>query len=452
MTDDRRLNDDPGPAAAPHPRRTDSPAPLLIQNASLILTMEPSIGDGVLGALSQTDVVIQNGMIRDIGGDLPCPDGAEVIDATDKIVLPGFVDIHTHLWQSAIRGGAADRSLGGWLDTCARPTLPKIGPADMYRFVRLSSLDTVQTGVTTVVDWVHEIGMDATGEYIRALDDSGLRYVYAALQGDGATGLLPTIKKEIIDRRPHASLMVAAHVSMANLDHAERQWAMAQELGAMLTCHTLEQDFQREGDPIRAFELIGALGPRLLLNHAIHLTDDEVSLVAERDVRAAYCPNSNMRLGSGIMRLPELRAKGTKVGLGLDGGTNDTADFFSLMKSAVGLQRVRAQSCDVYPSISEVLRLATLGGAEAIGMDEEIGSLKVGKRADIILVDPAALNFAPQFDWIGQIVLNGRPSNVDTVIVGGRLLKRHGRLLGVDESHVVREAEAAARRTRSAGR
>lgn len=187
------------------------------------------------------------------------------------------------------------------------------------------------------------------------------------------------------------------------------------------------------------------------MNHAIHLTDAEIAALAEHDVRLAHCPLSNMRLASGIMRLSDLGRRGVKVGLGLDGGTNDTSDFHALMKTAIGLQRVRTTEAAVFPQVPDVLRMATLGGAEALGLSDRVGSLTPGKRADLLVIDPAALNFAPRFDWIGQIVFNGRPENIDAVFVDGRALKLGGRLVDVDTARVVREAEAAATCLRAAG-
>ncbi|WP_251060881.1 amidohydrolase family protein [Streptomyces sp. ISL-100] len=157
-----------------------------------------------------------------------------------------------------------------------------------------------------------------------------------------------------------------------------------------------------------------------------------------------------MRLASGIMRLPDFRRRGIKVGLGLDGGTNDTSDFHALMKTAIGLQRARSKDAGVFPQVHDVLRMATLGGAEAIGVADRVGSLTPGKRADVVVMNPAALNFAPRFDWLSQIVFNGQPENVQAVFVDGRPLKLDGRLVDVDTDRVVREAEAAATRLRNA--
>ncbi|QGV82266.1 amidohydrolase family protein [Streptomyces ficellus] len=440
------------PAAGRGPRPADGPerpAPTLLRGAELLLTMDPEVGEGPLGILRHADLLLRHGRIAAVGRRLPARPGDRVLDVGGRIVLPGFVDIHNHLWQSSIRGGCGDRDLYGWLASCNGPTLARIDAPDMYHFVRLAALDALQAGVTTVVDWVHPIPYDTSERYVRALDASGLRFVYAMMETDGGAGLVTRVKKELLDPLPLASAQVATHAGMATVSRLRRCGELARDLGVMLNSHVLEHHSDRGDDPVRALRLAGAFGPGLLMNHAIHLTDDEIAMAAEHDVRVAHCPLSNMRLASGIIRLPALHERGVKVGLGHDGGTNDTSDMFGVMKAAVGLQRALHRDAGVHPTIPAVLRMATLGGAECVGMADRIGSLTPGKRADVVVLDPSTLNFAPRFDWVGQIVLNGQPPNVSHVFVDGRMLKSRGELLGVDTDSVIREAERAAARVRN---
>ncbi|MEV5981562.1 amidohydrolase family protein [Streptomyces sp. NPDC052114] len=441
-----------GAAAAPRPEPADAHTPTtLLRGAELVLTMDPALGEGDLGTLERADVLMRDGRIAAVGRRLTAPVGARVVDVSGMLVLPGFVDLHNHLWQSSIRGGCATQDLYGWLADCNRTTLPKIGPEDMYRFVRLAALDALQAGVTTVVDWVHPIPFDTSESYVRALDRTGLRFVYAMTQNAGDLDLIPRVKKELLDPLPLASAQVSVHAGMPELDLLRRSREIARDLGLMLNSHVLENRGDREREPIRSLRAADALGPDLLMNHAIHLTDAEIAEIAEADVRVAHCPLSNMRLASGIIRLPELRRHGVKAGLGHDGGTNDTSDMFNVMKAAVGLQRALHQDAEVHPTIPAVLRMATLGGAECIHMADQVGSLTPGKRADVLVLDPGTLNFAPRFDWTSQIVLNGQPGNVSHVYVDGRARKAHGKLVDVDTAHVVREAERAASHIRATG-
>src|ERR671922_611141 len=144
-----------------------------------------------------------------------------------------------------------------------------------------------------------------------------------------------------------------------------------------------------------------------------------------------------MRLASGIIRLPSLHQAGMKVGLGLDGGANDTSDMFNTMRVAVGLQRAVTHNPAVYPTVADALHLATLGGAEVLDMADQIGSLAPGKQADVIVLNPHTLNFAPRFDDVSQVVFNAQPGNVEWVLVDGHVLKERGNLVGVDTEAVV---------------
>ncbi|MEU9503600.1 amidohydrolase family protein [Streptomyces sp. NPDC048196] len=432
------------PVEAPGGRRTT-----LLRGADLVLTMDPALGDGPLGTLENgVDVLLKDGTIAAVGRRLDAPAGARIMDAGGKLVLPGFVDLHNHLWQSSIRGGCSTQDLYGWLAGCNRATLPKIDPQDMYRFVHLAALDALQAGVTTLVDWVHPIPYDTGERYVRALDDAGLRFVYAATQGAADLDLIPRVKKDLLDPLPLASAQVSVHAGMSARKELRQFHELARDLGVMLNSHVLEHRDDRKDDPIRALREAGAFGPDLLMNHAIHLTDEEIALTGAHDVRVAHCPLSNMRLASGIMPLPALHRHGVRAGLGHDGGTNDTSDMFNVMKAAVGLQRARHEDASVHPTIPAVLRMATLGGAECIGLADRVGSLTPGKRADVVVLDPGTLNFAPRFDWTSQIVLNGQPPNVSEVFVDGHLRKHRGRLIHVDPTHVVHEAERAAARVR----
>ncbi|MEW2417219.1 amidohydrolase family protein [Streptomyces sp. NPDC046866] len=443
----------PRPARGAQPSRPYAPGSrtVLLRRASLVLTMDPALGSGPLGALEHADVLMQDGAIAAVGTALATPSGARVVDASGKLVMPGFVDTHNHLWQAVIRGGCTDRDLFGWFQGCTDPRRGRLTPAAVHSFVRLAALDAVQSGVTTLVDWVDIFSYDLVESYVRALAETGVRFTYAMFPPAPGSPLVAKVKRELVDPVPLASFQVATHAARAVESHNRAHWETAQDLGVMLNSHVLERPEQRADDPFGVLADIGALGPRLLVNHAIHLTDAEIAAAADHDVRMAHCPLSNMRLASGIMRLSELGRRGVKVGLGLDGGTNDSSDFHALMKAAIGLQRARTSEAGVFPQVHDVLRMATLGGAEVLGLADRVGSLTPGKRADVVVVDPAALNFAPRFDWIGQIVFNGRPENVDAVFVDGRALKLGGRLVGIDTDRVVREAEAAAARLRAAG-
>jgi 5-methylthioadenosine/S-adenosylhomocysteine deaminase len=371
-----------------------------------------------------------------------------VIDGRGLIVMPGFVDTHDHLWQSLIRGGAADADLPGWLHRCVFPlrTSP-FSETDAYAGVRLSTAGLIATGVTTVVDWSHAFNPGFVRGNLRALTDAQLRFVFAMFGAalDGAD--IRAAQAAFIAGNPLATLQVATHPAPGFLaTHTAHMTALAQALGVKLHVHLLEHSAQVVEDPLGILQAAGAfaLGRDLYTAHSIHLSDANIATLADLAASVSHQPLSNMRLASGVMRYPALQAAGIRIGLGLDGGTNDMPDMFNTMRAAVGLQRATSRDPHVAPTVAEVLRAATLGGAETLDMAHQIGSLTPGKQADLIVLDPHTLTFAPQIQRVNQIVFNGHPQNVAWVFVAGRALKAQGTLQGVDVGQLLQAAQLGA--------
>jgi 5-methylthioadenosine/S-adenosylhomocysteine deaminase len=324
---------------------------------------------------------------------------------------------------------------------------------EAYAVVRLSTLDLLSAGVTMVVDWSHAFSPDFARGTLQALLDSGLRFAFAYRGRPEHVDDMRAIKRDMIDPYPRASLQIGGvHPTIAetSVHTLRRMAALAGEMHVKLHVHLLESEHDRPQEPIHALDLAGALGPMLIGAHAVHVTDDEIVRLAGRGVRLAHCPLSNMRLASGIMRLGAIRAQGIRVGLGLDGGTNDTSDMFNTMRAAIGLQRALTRNPAVYPSVAAALQLATIGGAEVLDMEAQIGSLAPGKKADVMVLDPDTPNFAPHVDVVSQVVFNAQPSNVEWVFVDGRVLKERGMLVGVDAKAIIADANRVAQRVRAA--
>ncbi|ONI78998.1 amidohydrolase [Actinosynnema sp. ALI-1.44] len=365
--------------------------------------------------------------------------------------MPGFVDLHTHLWQSLIRGCATDKELNGWLDECVLPLQRSpMNSADAYAGGRLSALDSLSTGVTTVNDWPHAFNADFNRGDLRALVDSKQRFVFTYMGGkDPAISQeIRRVKKDVIDPNPLARLMIGTHPATGNYENTLASEKLAEELGVSLNVHLHESKTDPATGQMDALRRAGALRPGLLTGHTIHMTDAELDELAAHDVRVAHNPLSNMRLASGVARVPDMKTRNMKVGLGLDGGTNDTSDMFNNMRAAVGLQRALSKDPDRYPTPTDVLRMATLGGAEVLGLDKEIGSLTPGKKADLLVIDTQALNFAPKVDWPAQVVFNTQPANVQWVFVNGVALKKDGKIVG-DTGRAIADAQAAADRVKT---
>jgi len=424
------------------------PSLTLIKNVSLIITMDPSLGEGKLGVIKNSDILFDQ-KILSIGKNLSSK-GAKIFDGTGKIVLPGFVDVHNHLWQSLIRGCGANEDLKGWLKECVSPMKGSVIDEEAaYAGVRISTLDLLSTGITTVVDISHAFSPQFIRGNLRALEDSGLRYVFAycGLREGSKERILET-KSKIIDKNSLASLQVCSHPSPKAFSSLEAMSQLSKELNVPLNIHLLESRKQIQEKPFALLKQVDALNSRLFVGHVVHLSEEEISLLSRHEVSVAHNPLSNMRLGSGIMSYPELHSAGLKIGLGLDGGANDASDMFSNMRAAIGLQRVRAMDGSVFPQVEDILRAATLGGAEALHMEHDIGSITPGKKADLMVIDPLATNFAPEWDVVSQIVFNAQPRNVETVFVEGKPLLIEGLpvLQDTTQKHLIMEAQKAVER------
>lgn len=446
------------PPAGPAPRVDDDSSMtalegatrILIRNAALVITMDPSLGDGPIGTLEGADVLFEGDTIVSVGKGLSDA-GATVLDASGKIVMPGIVDVHNHLWQSLIRGCATDKDLLGWLDECVfSMNAVGITEQEAYATVRLSTADLIGTGVTTVVDDSHAFTPEFVKGNINALRDSGMRFVYAHCGSKERFDEIRQLQKELAAAKPSASIQTCAHPGTSLLAWLTDAAALAKELDVPLNLHLLENIKQQMDEPVAAMIKAKAFEGKLLVNHAIHLTNDEIRMLADKDVRVAHNPLSNMRLASGIMPIVQMKAQGIKIGLGLDGGTNDTSDAFANMRAAVGLQRAASRDAAVYPTVTDVLRLATMGGAEVLDLQSAIGSLTPGKKADLIIIDPTAINFAPRWDWLSQVVFNAQPANVEYVFIDGKVRKARGKVLHISRADLVQATEEAAKRIKAA--
>ena len=336
--------------------------------------------------------------------------------------------------------------LTGGLSRCTFPlrTTP-FSEADAYAGVRLSTTGLIETGVTTVVDWSAPFGPPFIRGNVRGLTDAQLRFAFAMFGAarDGAD--IVALKEAFIDPNPLATLQVATHPAPGFATHVAEATAVAKALGSKLHVHLLEHRSQVAEDPLGLLQAAGALalGRNLYTAHSIHLSDANIATLAGLGASVSHQPLSNMRLASGIMRYPHMQAAGIRIGLGLDGGTNDTTDMFNTMRAAVGLQRATSLDAHTSPTVAEVLRAATLGGAAVLDLEHQIGSLTPGKQADVIVIDTQALNFAPVLRPVAQIVFNGQPQNVTWVFVAGRALKEDGKVTGVDVGQLIQAAQAA---------
>jgi 5-methylthioadenosine/S-adenosylhomocysteine deaminase len=415
---------------------------LLIRGGHL-LTMDATLGDLPVG-----DVHLRDGRIVAVGESLEALN-AQIVEASDMLVLPGLVETHWHIWTTMLRSMAGDVAEHGYF-----PTSRTVGSfylaSDMYVSARLALAEAVNGGITFVHDWCHNVrGPEFAEEAIRALADSGIRarFSYGTPTGlpneepidhDDLTRLQRDWDQFSEDGRLHLGLAWRGVASQASIDDS----VVARELGLPLSVHV--NNFQSSAGGIAAIADAGLLGPDVQLIHAIWSSPEEIAAVAANGASLSLSPYTELRIGFGFPMTGEYLAAGVPIGLSVDTpALSGSADMFAIMKVIQNIENARALD-EFRLTARRVLELATIEGARSMGVADEIGSLTPGKRADLIMVDTRHVNLGVLSDPAHMVVEAAQPSNVDTVIIDGRILKRSGRLTAVDTAAVVADARSAA--------
>ena len=385
------------------------------------------------------------------------------IDARGRIVLPGLVNAHTHAAMTLLRGVRDDVDLMTWLEKYMFPLERRFVNRDFVRWgTRLACWEMIASGTTTFAD-----GYFFEEEVARAADEVGLRVV--AGQGifdvptpdsKNATEGLARARRFLSDwaghprvvaaLAPHACYTVAPETFRRAVDLAER-------FAAPVLTHLAESDGELAmvGElygttPVRHLAAQGLLRPSLTAAHCVRVDEEEIALLAASSVGVVHCPESNMKLASGVAPVTAMLAAGVRVGLGTDGAaSNNDLDTIGEMGSAARLHKVASLDPTAVPART-VLRMATAGGASALHMEDRIGSLEAGKRADLIVVDLSAPAALPLYDPISHVVYSARSDAVDTVIVEGRVLMERRRLRTLDTGEIRARVTRLGRRILSA--
>jgi len=415
------------------------------------------------------DVLLAGGRIASLGGAVTVPPGAGVIDAAGDYLLPGFVQTHVHLCQTLFRGHADDRALLEWLRARIWPMEAAHTPASLRASAALAADELLRGGTTSVLtmETVHD-----TDAVFEALEPTGLRACVGKCMMDADAAvparLLERTQASIdeslaIARRWHGRadgrLRAAFAPSFAvscSRELLEAVGTLSRAHGLLVHTHASENRGEialvRERTGLGNIDYLAQVGladRHVCLAHCVWVDADEQRLLAERQVQVLHCPGSNLKLGSGLAPIAELRALGASVSLGADGAAcNNHLDMFHEMRLAATLQAVRVGP-GVLPA-RDVVAMATRGGARALGLDAEIGSIEPGKRADLILVRRGAAHQVPDPDPYGTLVYAARATDVRTVVVDGEVLVEEGRPTRWDTSDLAataaREARALAAR------
>ena len=404
---------------------------------------------------AQADLLIEQGRVAEIGPRLRARD-AELIDAADSIIMPGFVDTHRHAWKSLFRNlGEELRSAGTLPSTSVYG--PHYHPDDVYAATLVGLLGAAEAGITTVVDWADiRTGEDYVDAALEAHADAGLRTVFALASpewADRAPGITETLGRLPAGER--TTIALGSSEPSRDIDAIEAEWGLARRLGLRIHAHA--------GTNPAASGVIAELGARRLLGDDVTLVHCSLLDAADLDAIAAsgatvsLAPASEMALGLGASPIQGLIDRGIRPGLGVDQQALAPGDIFAAMRSANSMQH--AASFDLklagkagIPSLlstRDVIRYATSDGARVAGLGDVTGSIEPGKWADILVLRADRPNIHPVNDPIGAVVWGMDTSNVDWVLVGGEPLVREG-VLSADSARARELAVAAHRRVAEA--
>jgi 5-methylthioadenosine/S-adenosylhomocysteine deaminase len=418
---------------------------MLIKNG-FVLSIDPQIGE-----VDGCDVLIDGDRIVAVGKGLDADDAA-VVDASGMIVMPGFVDSHRHIWEGVLRNIGTDVPLEGrssYLAHVIHTLAPAFRPEDAYTGNLLSALGAIDAGITSLLDWSHiQASPDHTDAAVQALEDSGLRAVFGygfpwwgKWDERQPSWFVRAATEHFSTQDQMLTLALAAPgPEFTEFEVARDHWKLAREAGARISTHVgvgsygLESKFEQFGRG-------GVLGPDTTYIHCTTLSDNEIEMIVDTGGTVSLATPVEMMMGHGMPPIQRFLDRGLKPSLSVDVETNVPSDMFNQMRSVLALQRALATGQGKAPiTARDVLEYATIEGARANGLDAKVGSLTPGKKADILLLRTDRMNVTPLNDPATAVVTSMDTGNVDTVMIGGRVMKRGGKLLHVDWPAVRRMA------------
>ena len=402
--------------------------------------------------IRKSDILIQDNRIAKIETEIE-EDADEQINAKNMIVMPGLVNTHTHLAMSIFRGYKDDQKLMDWLENAIFPVEDKLEPDDIYWNSYLSCIEMIKSGTTTCNDMY--FGMN---KVIESIEDTGLRAVVAWCMTDYAIADKVEKTREYAQKYnvPESRIKIFAspHAPYScNPDTIKLCVDLAKELHTGLHIHlseTLaEEKMIYEKYDKRGTEYLNDLGVfdvPVVLAHGIYISDSDIDILKHIKGGISHNPISNCKLSSGICDVVKLRKNGISVGLGTDGiGSTTTLDMFEEMKMASYLQKVKTK---IPTSITayEVLKMATIEGAKVLGLEDEIGTLEVGKKADMIFIKTDKIHLCPENDVCANIAYSANGADVDTVIIDGKVIMQNRKMLHSNEKEVMKQVKKIAKK------
>jgi 5-methylthioadenosine/S-adenosylhomocysteine deaminase len=383
--------------------------------------------------------------------------GDTVIDCTGCIIMPGLINAHNHCAMSLFRGIADDLPLDAWLNNYIFPVESRfVSPEFVYLGTKLSAAEMVLSGTTTVADAYFFMEQSS-----RALIDVGMRGVAA----QGVLDLPAPDCPEAGKWRQRLQSFLAGHPAddlvrpavfvhsayLAGADTFRHVFEVCRKNGLKMFCHVaetvweIEEIARRYGrSPVQFLDNIGCLNQDFIAVHCVHLTPEDISILTRNEVRAAHCPESNMKLASGASPVNDLLNAGVTTALGTDGpASNNNLDMWEEMRTASFLAKVRSGDPQAL-NAHDVIKMATTGGARALGLDDEVGKLVPGMKADVIVIDMNQPHLTPTYNYVSNLVYSARGSDVRDVIINGKVVVRDHKLVSADLNRILMEAHAFA--------
>lgn len=426
---------------------------LLIRHG-FVVSQDPAIGNR-----PDTDILVEDGKIVAIAQGLDTVD-AEIVDATGTVVIPGFIDTHRHTWETATRGLLPSCTIDQYLGAMIATLGPAYRPQDIYAGNLLGSLEALNAGITTLVDWSHcNNTPEHTDAGIAGLREAGIRAMYAHGTPASAEAWVDSVLPHPEDARRVRSeyfssdddlltfAMALRGPGICRPEIVEHDWRLARELASRITVHVGMRITGLHVQAVKELHKAGLMGPDTTYVHATTTTDEEIQYIADTGGTISIAPFVEMVLGLGHPPTGRAMDKGLNPTLSVDVVCSSPGDMFTQMRTALAQDRIRSFGDDVDIPFTaplthtDLLQFATLNGAVACGLEDRVGSLSIGKDADIVLIRADSINTMPLVDPVATVTTSADTSNVDTVIVRGEIRKRDGQLIGVDMPHLRALAE-----------
>jgi len=433
----------------------------LIVKGGTVITMGPK------GVIRDGAIVIEDEHIIDVGKAREITkkySGYDVLYAKDRVIIPGLINTHQHIAMSLLRGYADDYPLKEWLERWIWPLERCLSEHDIYVGALLTAVESLMGGITTINTMYHFV--EGGGE-ARGLADAGLRgvvgHVCFSWRKDEDKRSLETLAKEWHGRSdgcirvsvdPHAPYTVDPQF-MVELKEIKEE--LNRKYGSSTNpiiwhIHLAETDDEPEkvkeafnveikGSVVRYLDSLNVLGEDVIAAHCVSINEEDIEILKRRNVKVSHCPISNLKLASGVSPVPELIAAGVTVSLGTDGpSSNNTSDMFEVMKFTALLHKGVKRDPTLLPA-ETVFRMATIDGAKALLWDREIGSIEVGKKADIVILNFEKPHLKPLYNEYSHLVYAAKASDVETVIVNGKVVMEERDVKTVNVPKVLEEAE-----------